>query len=137
MLLNRLLPFAIDVAPPGVSGEGVGAARKRMKNANFSISLIASRGFKASVWVKSLGVVANWQVGVSSRSVWNSSLVMPCSTLYASPENKSSDLFCAFHPNRAIVPSLPLLLLMPVIVRPVEGAEQIAALVLGRGEQRR
>src|SRR6266700_3852829 len=44
---------------------------------------------------------------------------MPCSTLYASPENKSSDLFCAFHPNRAIVPSLPLLLVTPEIVRPV------------------
>src|SRR5712664_2706764 len=69
VLLNKLLPFAMDGAPPGVSGEGVGAARKRMKNANFSISLIASRGFMASVWVKSLGVVANWQVGVSSRSV--------------------------------------------------------------------
>src|SRR5207244_2117904 len=36
---------------------------------------------------------------------------------YASPENNSSDLFWAFHPNRAIVPSLPLLLVWPLIVR--------------------
>src|SRR6266699_7145545 len=31
---------------------------------------------------------------------------LPISTLYASPENKSSDLFCAFQPKRATVPSL-------------------------------
>src|SRR2546430_12094202 len=43
MLLNKLLPFAMDAAPPGVSGEGVGGARKRMKKPNFSMSLIASR----------------------------------------------------------------------------------------------
>jgi len=41
--------------------------------------------------------------------------VIPISTLYASPENKSSDLFWAFHPNRAIVPSLPFLLTRPEI----------------------
>ena len=34
----------MDSAPPGLSGEGVGAARKRAKKANFSIALIASRG---------------------------------------------------------------------------------------------
>src|SRR5712664_1479193 len=108
MLLNKLLPFAMDAAPPGVSGEGVGAARNRMKNENFSMSLNALIGAVAVVSVTLFGTVANWHVEVSSRSVWNSSLVMPCSTLYASPENKRSDLFCAFHPNRAIVPSLPL-----------------------------
>ena len=71
----------MESAPPGVSGEGVGGARKRWKKANFSIALIASRGVAPSVLVTSLGTVANWQVGVSSRSVWNSSLVMPISTL--------------------------------------------------------
>jgi len=83
---EQLLPFAMDVAPPGVSGEGVGGARKRMKNENFSMSLIASRAAGAVVSVMLFGTVANWQLGVSSRSVWNSSLVTPCSTLYASPE---------------------------------------------------
>src|SRR5258708_3718866 len=115
---NFCLPFAMDVAPPGESGEGCGASRKRMKNANFSIALITSVGVVASVLVTSFGTAANWQAGFSSRSVWNSSLVMPISTLYASPEKRSSDLFCAFQPNRAIVPSLPLLLVMPGMVRP-------------------
>src|SRR5882672_2711831 len=67
----------------------------------------------------SLGVVANWQFPVSSRSVWKISLVIPISTLYASAENSSSDLFCAFQPNRAMVPSLPLLLVWPEIARPL------------------
>src|SRR5437870_12824124 len=43
---------------------------------------------------------------------------MPISTLYASPENSSSVWFCAFHPNLAIVPSLPLLFICPVIALP-------------------
>src|SRR6266498_1758803 len=34
---------------------------------------------------------------------------MPISTLYASPANSRRDLFWAFQPNRATVPSLPLL----------------------------
>ena len=71
-----------------------------------------------TVSVTSLGTVANWQLGFSSRSGWNSSLVMPISTLYASPENISRDLFWAFQPNRVIVPSLPLLLVSPVTFRP-------------------
>jgi len=43
---------------------------------------------------------------------------MPISMLYASPENNSRVWFWAFHPNRAIVPSLPLLFAWPEIVRP-------------------
>src|SRR6185312_12597525 len=35
-----------------------------------------------------------------------------------SPEKSSSDLFCAFQPKRATVPSLPLLLVWPETVRP-------------------
>src|SRR6266852_2267282 len=88
-----------------------------MKNANLSMALITSVAVVASVLVTLFGTVANWQFAFSSRSVWNSSFVMPISTLYASPEKSSRDLFCAFQPNRAIVPSLPLLFAMPVMVR--------------------
>src|SRR6266404_1193084 len=103
----------MEAAPPGVSGEGVGAARKRWKKANLSIALIASSGCAASTVVTLLGTCVNWHDAVSLRSVWNSSLVIPISTLYASPENNSSDLFCAFHPKRAMVPSLPLWFVRP------------------------
>lgn len=41
-LMNTSRPLLMDAAPPGVSGDGCGGARKRMKNANFSIELIAS-----------------------------------------------------------------------------------------------
>src|SRR5262249_38600413 len=119
VLVNSSLPFAIEAAPPGVSVEGTGASRKRMKNENLSIALTPSGTVAASVLVTSFGIVANWQAGFSSRSVWNSSLVMPISTLYASPENRIIDLFWAFHPNLAMVPSLPLLLVWPEIVRPL------------------
>src|SRR5216684_7122443 len=115
----------MEVAPPGVSGEGVGAARKRWKKANFSIALSACSGVVASTLVRLLGPRVNWHDAVSLRSVWNSSLVIPISTLYASPENSSSDLFWAFHPNRATVPSLPLLFAWPEIAWP-------ARTILGR-----
>ena len=52
---------------------------------------------------------------------------MPISTLYASPEKSSSDLFCAFHPNRATVPSLPLLFAWPEIAAPGEDDVRPAA----------
>src|SRR5262245_44729336 len=42
---------------------------------------------------------------------------MPISTLYASPEKRRSDLFCAFQPSRVIVPSLPLRLGRPAMPR--------------------
>src|SRR5262245_41417702 len=38
---------------------------------------------------------------------------MPISTLYASPENNNRDLFCAFQPNRAMVPSVAVLFVTP------------------------
>src|SRR5438034_7916951 len=125
MAAKSLRPLAIDSTPPGASSEGAGGARKRAKKANFSIALIPSTSVLASVWVTSLGTSENWQLGVSSRSVWNSSLVIPISTLYASPENNRSDLFWAFHPNRATVPSLPLLFAWPEIAWP-------ARTILGR-----
>ena len=39
MLLNSIAPLLIEVAPPGEYGDGVGGARNRWKNANFSIAL--------------------------------------------------------------------------------------------------
>src|SRR5262245_21041431 len=116
-MAKTFLPFAIEAEPPGLVVDGVGGARKRMKNENFSMELIASSGEPASGSVMLFGWVAG-VVQFSSRSVWKRSFEMPISTLYASPENISSDLFCAFHPKRAIVPSLPLLFVCPLIVRP-------------------
>jgi hypothetical protein len=118
-LLNTCRPFAIDEAPPGEFGEGVGGARRRMKFVKFWIAVVAWSGVVASMFWVSFGTVANWHAGFSSRSVWKMSFVMPISTLYASPENSSPDLFWAFQPNLAMVPSLPLLLVWPEIVRPL------------------
>ena len=47
----------------------------------------------------------------------NASLVIPISTLYASPEKTSRDGFCAFQPNRLMRPSLPFRLTRPLIPR--------------------
>ena len=52
-----------------------------MKNANFSMALSASGPVVPSELVRLLGTGVNWHWGVSSRSVWNSSLVIPISTL--------------------------------------------------------
>ena len=106
-------PLAMEIEPPGVVVDGVGGARKRMKKANFSMALTVAVPPTAAVSVTSLGTRANWQFGSCSRSIWNSSLVMPISTLYASPEKRRSDWFCAFQPKREIVPSLPLRLGRP------------------------
>src|SRR5213594_2853696 len=82
---------------------GVGGARKRWKLAKFTMA-----GILLTLGVTSLGTVANWQLVVSSRSIGNASLVIPISTLYASPEKISRDGFCAFQPNRPMRPSLPI-----------------------------
>src|SRR5690349_7661063 len=108
----------MESVPPGVSGEGAGGAKKRWKIAKREIAVIASAGAGASVLNESFGTVADWQLASSLRSVGKSSLDTPISTLYASPEKSSSDLFCAFQPKRATVPSLPLLLVWPEMVRP-------------------
>ena len=39
VLLKMFLPFAIDCGPPGSLSDGCGGASKRMKLANFSMSL--------------------------------------------------------------------------------------------------
>src|SRR5438132_14011431 len=89
---------------------GVGGARKRWKLAKFTMA-----GILLTLGVTSLGTVANWQLVVSSRSIGNASLVIPISTLYASPEKISRDGFCAFQPNRPMRPSLPLRLTRPLM----------------------
>ena len=89
MLENRLLPRPIEFEPPGVSGSGFGGARKRWKLAKFVTAGVAARAAAsrvaaltaASVFCTSFGTVANWHEGVWSRSLWNSSLVIPISTL--------------------------------------------------------
>src|SRR5436309_2405375 len=55
MFVNTRRPLAIDTDPPGVSDDGVGGARKRMKKANFSRALLVSRPVAAVVFVTSLG----------------------------------------------------------------------------------
>src|SRR5216683_1941431 len=81
VLTNKLRPLLIEVAPPGVSGDGVGGARNRWKKANFSIAPSPAGVVVTSVSVTSLGTVAYWQPGSCSRSCWNSSFEMPISTL--------------------------------------------------------
>ena len=41
---NEMLPFVIDVCPPGIVVDGVGGARNRMKSLNFSIPLVTPIG---------------------------------------------------------------------------------------------
>jgi hypothetical protein len=82
-LLNRSRPRVIDAEPPGVVVEGVGGARKRMKNANRSTSEKASTvgEMVGSVFVTLFGALAKMQLPLYSRSSGNISLVMPISTL--------------------------------------------------------
>src|ERR1700688_2944635 len=61
-------------------------------------------------------------------SLGKSSLVTPISTFDASPANIIKDLFCAFQPKRVMVPSLPLLLRVPLIPS-VTDAEAESSLV--------
>src|SRR6185295_9517726 len=68
---NAVLPRPMESAPPGESGEGVGGARKRWKFAKFWIAVVPASALVASKFCASLGTVANWHDGVSSRSVWN------------------------------------------------------------------
>src|SRR5258705_13678536 len=109
VLANVSRPRLIESAPPGLSAEGVGGARKRMNSVKRSIELSTAAGVAPSRVASLLGTVATLQASVSSRSVGKAPLVMPISTLYASPEKISSDLFCAFQPKRPVVPSLPFL----------------------------
>jgi len=64
-------------------------------------------------WVWSSGVALKMQPGGISFGLL--SFETPCSMRYASPEKISRDLFCAFHPKRAMVWSLPLRLNSPSI----------------------
>src|SRR5258705_10632442 len=108
----------------GVVGAGTGSDDKRENAAKLTVSDEKSEAGLPLVsvgdrMVLSSGVPLNWQFGSVSRSLGKSSLVTPCSTLYASPAKISSDLFCAFQPKRVIVPSLPLVLKRPAIPAPL------------------
>src|SRR6516225_4028128 len=102
----------------GVSEAGVGGASIRMKLAKASMSertAVLEGGVEAGVKLSvSSGVALKRHPGVSSRSWGKSWLVIPISTLYASPANMRSDLFCAFHPKRVIVPSFALRFALPL-----------------------
>src|SRR5277367_4220406 len=121
--LNRLAPFCVDA----VGDAGVGGAERRMNAAKFTTSDDISEAVPNIVpklelvllalirFVASSGVELNTQPATAARSFGNSSLDTPCSTLYASPEKMSNDLFCAFQPKRVTVPSLPLVFRLPPI----------------------
>src|SRR5262249_34893484 len=88
MALNRFLPLLIEVEPPGVVVDGVGAARKRMNMAKATVSLITPAP-TPSKCVMSSGVALIRQLAGrpafcpspgSERSCPNSSLETPCST---------------------------------------------------------
>src|SRR5436305_1246135 len=89
MELNRLRPFAIDVAPPGTVVDGVGGARRRMNIANCTVSLnVATDVVLKFVWSSGVALTRHaagrpltWSSPGSGRSCVNSSLLTPISTL--------------------------------------------------------
>src|SRR5262245_56336459 len=87
-LLNMVWPFTAD----GVNGTGTGTALRRMKAAKFTCReetwLAKLPGFGPGGmirWVVSSGVTLNTHPRMALRSLENTSLAMPCSTLEASP----------------------------------------------------
>src|ERR1043165_296840 len=108
-------PTLSNSAEPRVAaadkGAGVGGADRRMKFANCTMSEVPP----SLVEIGSSGVGLKTQPGTAERSLVKPSLLTPCSTLYASPAKKVSDLFCAFQPNLVTVPSLPLVLRRPLM----------------------
>src|SRR5579863_3114071 len=109
----------------GVDGAGFAGADRRMNAAKFTMSddisefvpiVVPKLGLPAlglSRLVESSGEPLNTHPATALRSLGNNSLDTPCSTLYASPTNMSTDLFCAFQPKRVMVPSFPLVLKLP------------------------
>src|SRR5215467_8917209 len=103
-----------DVGAAGaLEPAGVGGSSIRMKAAKLvTSSEMPDARLTPLDWSVKLvllsGKLLNWQFGLSSRSFGKPRLVTPCSTLYASAANIHKDLFCAFQPNRVMVPSLPL-----------------------------
>src|SRR5579862_9559540 len=134
MELNRLAPFWME----GVGGAGVGGAVIRMNAAKLTRSddisetvprVVPKLGLPDVPLIMTLassGELLNTQPATALRSLGNSSFETPCSTLYASPTNMSTDLFWAFQPKRVMVPSLPLVLNTPPILR-AERADAVEA----------
>src|SRR5215831_2929132 len=114
---NTAAPFCVDE----VAAAGVGGADRRATSAKLTASDDMSEAEPVfdppslSICVLSSGLPLNTQPGTALRSLGNNSFATPISTLYASPEKMSNDLFCAFQPKRVMVPSLPLLLKEPPI----------------------
>src|SRR5579871_1691705 len=111
-LLNSAAPFCVEV----VDGPGVGGADRRMNIAKFVMSEFASAlppPVSAAEFVASSGIELKRHPVTADRSFGKISFETPISTLYASAANINRDLFCAFHPKRVIVPSLPLVLKRP------------------------
>src|SRR5260370_37636436 len=119
MLLIRALPFTSEAEEV----VGVGGAVIRMNAAKLTVSAAyAEAGLAGALpltvmFVASSGVALKTQPGTAERSFMNTSLATPCSTLYASPAKMSNDLFCAFHPKRVTVPSLPIVFSFPWMPR--------------------
>src|SRR5579862_3715468 len=112
----------MDCEQPVPVQEGWGWSRKRIKSPKATMSLGPDTVEVTSKLVVSSGDgfirhPAGSGFGGYPRSLGKSSLVMPISTLYASPANMSRDLFCAFQPNRVMEPSLPLRLGTPAMPR--------------------
>src|SRR5258708_8119388 len=102
---------------------GFGGAESRMKAARFPVAddiwlAVLVRPPPEGVWmlVESSGVGLTAQFA-TERSLGKTSLLTPCSTLYASPAKMIRDLFCAFQPNRVMVPSFPVVLKRPPMPR--------------------
>src|SRR6266496_2252422 len=120
LVWHRLQPRALNCARPFVVDEvrgcGVGGARKRMKSekrsrspgkltGSFGASPVSERSSGTPLVLLVPGGTGNGgrQLAIdSSFSLGNASSLLPTSTVYASPEKYSNDLFCAFQPKREI-----------------------------------
>src|SRR5262249_13091560 len=116
MLPNNADPLCAD----DVSAAGAGGAVRRMNAAKLTVSDDRSETLPTGLpftvrLVPSSGPGLKTQPGTAERSLGKTSFETPCSTLYASPANINSDLFWAFQPNRVTVPSLPMVLRLPLI----------------------
>src|SRR5271169_5142683 len=84
-----------EVVPTGVLRFGFGWATP--PTMVLTVPLIVFGKSSGDVLNVHAAMVAS-DVPEGKRSLWKTLLVTPISTLYASPANSSSDLFCAFQP---------------------------------------
>src|ERR1700753_3030779 len=113
-LWHRAQPVDVNSSLPccalAVNAIGCGASTKRMNMVN-----ISQAGMSFVGWVNrsssprtdrgtSNGSYDRLHESTSLRMIGKRSLLMPISTLYASPAKMLMEPFCAFQPNREIVP---------------------------------